>query len=393
MNVPGYAQQGYGYPQAGYGYPQTGYPQTGYPVQPGYGPHGPTSAPDPYGQPPYGQPPHPRTASSPAPVRTVSNHRTGQGRSRIRTPGLTENGAVASSRREERADDAVGRAGCAGPGRPGRRRPRRADRRTGRHRGTRRLQRSCRASRRWSTLTPTSATLARAPPRRSRPGRWPRPAAGTARCARCRTPCRSLTHRRSATYERRRGAEVGLVDVVPIGAVTRGELGDDLADIAGMGAVGVRMFSDDGKCVARSDVMRDALTEIAKLGGVLAQHAQDPLLTVGAQVDAGVAEALGMPGWPSMAETVIVARDAVMGAELGCRVHACHVSTAATVMIVRWAKSQGLPDHGRGDAAPPLARPAQEPTPATPPTRSTRRCAPPPTSRRSATRWPTGRST
>lgn len=144
-------------------------------------------------------------------------------------------------------------------------------------------------------------------------------------------------------YERRRGTEVGLVDVVPIGAVTRGELGAQVADIAGMGAVGVRMFSDDGKCVARSDVMRDALAEIAKLGGVLAQHAQDPLLTVDAQVDAGVAESLGMPGWPVMAEAIIVARDAVMGAELGCRVHACHISTAATVAVVRWAKAQGYP--------------------------------------------------
>jgi dihydroorotase len=144
-------------------------------------------------------------------------------------------------------------------------------------------------------------------------------------------------------YERRRGDEVGLVDVVPIGAVTVGENGEVVADIAGMAAVGVRMFSDDGKCVSRSDVMRDALTEIAKLGGVLAQHAQDPLLTVGAQVDAGVAEALGLPGWPTMAETVIVARDAIMAAELGCRVHACHISTAATVAVVRWAKAQGYP--------------------------------------------------
>jgi len=144
-------------------------------------------------------------------------------------------------------------------------------------------------------------------------------------------------------YERRRGDEVGLVDVVPIGAVTKGEEGERLADIAGMGAVGARMFSDDGKCVSRSDVMRDALIEIAKLGGVLAQHAQDPLLTPGAQVDAGVAEILGLAGWPTMAESVIVARDAIMGAELGCRVHACHISTAATVAVVRWAKAQGYP--------------------------------------------------
>lgn len=144
-------------------------------------------------------------------------------------------------------------------------------------------------------------------------------------------------------YERRRGAEVGLVDVVPIGAVTVGEEGVEVSDIAGMGAVGVRMFSDDGRCVARSDVMRDALLEIAKLGGVLAQHAQDPLLTVGAQVDAGVADRVGLPGWPTMAEAAVVARDAIMAAELGCRVHVCHVSTAQTVAVVRWAKSQGYP--------------------------------------------------
>lgn len=144
-------------------------------------------------------------------------------------------------------------------------------------------------------------------------------------------------------YERRRGSEVGLVDVVPIGAITVGENGEQVADIAGMGAVGVRMFSDDGRCVARSDVMRDALVQIAALGGVLAQHSQDPLLTVGAQVDAGIAAAVGLPGWPTMAETVIVARDAIMGAEVGCRVHACHISTAATVAVVRWAKAQGYP--------------------------------------------------
>jgi len=144
-------------------------------------------------------------------------------------------------------------------------------------------------------------------------------------------------------YERQRGLEVGLVDVVPIGAVTVGELGEQVADIAAMGEVGVRMFSDDGRCVSRSDVMRDALREIGRLGGVLAQHAQDPLLTVGAQVDEGIAAELGLAGWPGMAEAVIVARDAIMGAELGCRVHACHISTAATVAVVRWAKAQGYP--------------------------------------------------
>ncbi len=144
-------------------------------------------------------------------------------------------------------------------------------------------------------------------------------------------------------YERRRGEEVGLVDVVPIGAVTRGQRGEELADIAAMGAAGVRVFSDDGFCVARSDLMRDALLAVRDLGGLVAQHAQDPLLSAGAQVDAEVAERLGLPGWPGMAETVIVARDAVMAAELGSRVHVCHASTAQTVAVLRWAKAEGYP--------------------------------------------------
>lgn len=146
-------------------------------------------------------------------------------------------------------------------------------------------------------------------------------------------------------YEKRRGDEVGLVDVHPVGAVTYGLAGEKVTDIAGMAASSaqVRLFSDDGKCLGRSDVMRDALIAVRDAGGVLAQHSQDPLLTVGSQVDQGIAERTGLPGWPTMAETVIVARDAIMADELGARVHVCHASTAATVAVVKWAKSQGYP--------------------------------------------------
>ena len=144
-------------------------------------------------------------------------------------------------------------------------------------------------------------------------------------------------------YQRRRGAQVGLVDVVPVGAVSRGQRGEDLADLAAMAAVGVRIFSDDGSCVARSDLMRDALLTSRELGGLVAQHAQDPLLTAGAHVDAGIAQRLGLPGWPGMAEAAIVARDAILAAEIGARVHICHVSTAQTVAVLRWAKAQGYP--------------------------------------------------
>lgn len=145
------------------------------------------------------------------------------------------------------------------------------------------------------------------------------------------------------SYQLRKAAEVGICDVYPIGAVTRGLAGEELADIEQMAAMGVRMFSDDGMCVARSDLMRDALLLIRQSGGVLAQHSQDPLLTVGAQVDDPLAQELGLPGWPGMAESAIIARDAIMADYLGARVHVCHLSTAASVAVVRWAKEMGYP--------------------------------------------------
>ncbi|SER87902.1 dihydroorotase [Propionibacterium cyclohexanicum] len=147
-------------------------------------------------------------------------------------------------------------------------------------------------------------------------------------------------------YEVDTAAALGGADLYAIGAVTKGQQGEELAEIAAMAAsrAHVAMFSDDGHCVARSDVMRDALIAIRDAGAVLAQHAQDPLLTVGAQLDDGeLAARLGKTGWPKMAESVIIARDAIMAAELGARLHVCHVSTASGVEVVRWAKSMGYP--------------------------------------------------
>ncbi len=147
-------------------------------------------------------------------------------------------------------------------------------------------------------------------------------------------------------YEVDTAARLGGVDLYAIGAVTRQQQGEQLADIPAMVAsrAHVAMFSDDGHCVARSDVMRDALIAMHETGAVLAQHAQDPLLTVGAQMDDGdLARRLGKIGWPKMAESVIIARDAIMAAELGARLHVCHVSTATGVAVVRWAKSMGYP--------------------------------------------------
>ncbi|MFT8396471.1 dihydroorotase [Propionibacterium sp.] len=147
-------------------------------------------------------------------------------------------------------------------------------------------------------------------------------------------------------YEVDTATELGRCDLHAIGAVTRGQLGETLADIRGMAdsRAAVRMFSDDGHCVARSDVMRDALIVMRETGSVIAQHAQDPLLTVGAQMDDGeLARELGRTGWPKMAESVIIARDAIMADELGARLHVCHVSTLSGVEVVRWAKKMGYP--------------------------------------------------
>lgn len=142
------------------------------------------------------------------------------------------------------------------------------------------------------------------------------------------------------------GREVGLVDVQPIGAVTVGQRGEQLADLSTMAKSGaqVRMFSDDGHCVADPLLMRRALEYVSAFGGVVAQHAEDPRLTEGAQLNEGeVAARLGLPGWPAAAEETIIARDVLLASYTGAKLHICHVSTAGSVGVIAWAKSQGWP--------------------------------------------------
>ncbi|ASO19942.1 dihydroorotase [Actinoalloteichus hoggarensis] len=138
----------------------------------------------------------------------------------------------------------------------------------------------------------------------------------------------------------RRGREVGLVDVHPVGAVTVGLAGERLAELGGMArsAARVRMFSDDGVCVDDPLLMRRALEYSSALGAVIAQHAEEPRLTVGAQAHEGERAALlGLAGWPAAAEESIVARDCLLAHRTGGRLHVCHVSTAGTVEVLRWA--------------------------------------------------------
>ncbi len=145
----------------------------------------------------------------------------------------------------------------------------------------------------------------------------------------------------------RLGREAGLVDVQPIGAVTVGLLGEQLAELGAMAdsAARVRIFSDDGFCVADPRLMRRGLEYVKAFDGVIAQHAEEPRLTQsgdpahGAQMHEGVHSArLGMVGWPAVAEEAIIARDVLLAEHVGARLHVCHVSTAGSVEILRWAR-------------------------------------------------------
>lgn len=143
----------------------------------------------------------------------------------------------------------------------------------------------------------------------------------------------------------RLGKEAGLCDVFPIGAVTSGLKGETLAELSAMAqsAAKVRIFSDDGHCVSDPLLMRRALEYVKTFGGVIAQHAQDPILTVGAQMNEGaVSSRLGLQGWPAIAEEAIIARDILLANYVGGRLHICHLTTKGGVELIRWAKSQGF---------------------------------------------------
>jgi dihydroorotase len=142
----------------------------------------------------------------------------------------------------------------------------------------------------------------------------------------------------------RLGREAGYCDVRPVGAVTVGLGGQRLAELGAMAdsAARVRVFSDDGSCVSDAVLMRRALEYVKAFDGVIAQHAQEPRLTEDAKMNEGeLSGVLGMRGWPAVAEEAIIARDALLAAHVSSRLHVCHVSTAGSVEIVRWAKGKG----------------------------------------------------
>ena len=143
----------------------------------------------------------------------------------------------------------------------------------------------------------------------------------------------------------RLGRDAGWVDVHPVGAVSVGLAGEQLAELGAMAssAAQVRVFSDDGKCVHDPVLMRRALEYVKAFDGVVAQHSQEPRLTEGAQMHEGVVSAeIGLRGWPAVAEEAIIARDILLAEHVGSRLHVCHLSTAGSVELVRWAKARGL---------------------------------------------------
>ena len=143
----------------------------------------------------------------------------------------------------------------------------------------------------------------------------------------------------------RLGEATGLMAVYPIGAVTKSLAGKELAEIGAMAdsVAQVRIFSDDGNCVSDPLVMRRALEYVKKFDGVIAQHAQDPALTIDAQMNEGlISSQLGLKGWPAVAEEAIIARDVLLADHVKSRLHICHLTTAGGVEIIRWAKARGI---------------------------------------------------
>jgi len=142
------------------------------------------------------------------------------------------------------------------------------------------------------------------------------------------------------------GRAAGLVDVQPVGAVTKGLAGEELAELGLMARSRARVsvFSDDGRCVGDARVMRRALEYVKAFGGVVSQHSQDPQLAGGQACchEGELSGRLGLPGWPGVAEEVIVARDVMLARHTGSRLHVAHVSTAGSVEVIRWAKAQDI---------------------------------------------------
>lgn len=135
----------------------------------------------------------------------------------------------------------------------------------------------------------------------------------------------------------------GLVDVYPVAAVSQGRKGEHLSPLAELAAAGAVAFSDDGDPVHNAEIMRRALEYSSMFKRPVIQHAQDPSMTRDGVMNEGLtATRLGLPGWPSVAEEIMIARDIHLTQFTGGRYHVAHLSTAGSVELVRQAKKQGI---------------------------------------------------
>ncbi|MGQ9532452.1 MAG: dihydroorotase [Desulfotomaculales bacterium] len=161
--------------------------------------------------------------------------------------------------------------------------------------------------------------------------------------------CMANTHpvadtRAVVEYIRERARATGVVHVFPVGAVSKGLEGKELAELAGLREGGAVAFSDDGRPVADSGLMRRAMEYARMLGAPVISHCEDPGLSAGGLMNEGrTAYLLGLPGIPAAAEEVMVAREILLAELTGCPVHIAHVSTAGAVRLIREAKARGVP--------------------------------------------------
>jgi dihydroorotase len=141
-----------------------------------------------------------------------------------------------------------------------------------------------------------------------------------------------------------RAAEVGVVNVFPTGAITVGSQGEQLAPIGAMAAAGIVAVTDDGRCIQSHEVMRRAAEYAGMFGLPVLDHCQDASLAGPEAVmhEGFWSTMLGLPGWPRMAEEIIVARDAMLSAATGTKIHCQHLSSAGSVRLLREAKAQGI---------------------------------------------------
>jgi len=145
-------------------------------------------------------------------------------------------------------------------------------------------------------------------------------------------------------FVRLQGQRAGLLEVIPSGCITVGREGKALAPMAELAKAGVRLFTDDGSGVQDPLLMRRAMEYSKELNVVLGQHCEVSSLTQGAVMhECGCSSDLGVPGWPSIAEELMVHRDIELARLTGARVHFLHLSTAGSVQLVRQAKLDGLP--------------------------------------------------